>query len=222
MDARNGSDSVRRRPRFDPLLERLEGRQILSVTPLIYFGSPGSTPPPGAVATAAPSVVPHLPTAREQVLEKFFALFKGVYQASPARFTDQVQQFFFAASGLSSGFKHGDIEMAVYTPADPSQPVTGSAFMIVKNYGNTGNSLGVDLTADASSLDALGRPTQMTWTVNGNSGGAFADATGSGTLDIKYFPSHGHARGLFGSAQVGLIFQGTITTNRVTNSVRFT
>jgi hypothetical protein len=193
---------------------------LQSVTPLIYFGPSGSAAPAGAVAAA--TTVPHLPTPREQVLEKFFALYQGVYQASPARFTDQKQQFFFAGAGLSSSFKHGDFQMAVYTPVDPTQPVTGQVFMMVKNYPNTGNSLGLDLTADASSLDALGRPTRMTWTVNGNSGGSFSGATGSGTLDIKYFPSNGHAHGQFGTAKVGLIFQGTVTSNRVTNSLRFT
>jgi len=45
--------------------------------------------------------------------------------------------------------------------------------------------LSATVLATSKSLDALGRPTHFTWTVDPSSGGAFPNATGQGTLDVR-------------------------------------
>ena len=56
---------------------------------------------------------------------------------------------------------HGDLQMAIYPPADPSGQATGLAALIVKNVSNSGNLLVLDLQGDTASVDRAMGPTRF-------------------------------------------------------------
>jgi hypothetical protein len=178
--------------------------------------------PAAAVGTDTGTAAPTpQPTPRELAREAFVGKFSGKYAVGPPRFTDQNRSFLILAPGTSSAFLHGTALMKLYTPADPSGTVTGTATLFVKNFSNTGNSLAIDLQGDPTAVDRAGRPTLLTWTVNGNSGGFFAGATGQGTVAIHYAPDgsgrlhiHGHEAGA-----AFVIFHGQVVTTGTSNSV---
>jgi len=94
------------------------------------------------------------------------------------------------------------------------------ATLYARNVANTGNLLVLDLTADPPD-GTHGLPTQLTWTVDGSSGGIWQNAagfgTGQGTLDFRYSPSGRSPRGKFASGSVSLVFQGFINTSGTGN-----
>ncbi|MDG3008162.1 hypothetical protein [Paludisphaera mucosa] len=205
--------------RARPAIERLEGRDLPTAPSLL--GGPVAAIDLGSLLSSSASPTTALdartPTPRELARQKFVAKFSGPFTTGPGRFTDQAAQFYLKGGGGSSAFVHGDLQMALYTPVDPAGATTGIAALIVKNVGNSGNLLVLDLQGDTSSLDAAGRPRRFTWTVNGSSGGTFSGAVGEGTVDIRYQPG-GSSRARAG--QAGVSFQGRIETNGVTDVLR--
>ncbi len=201
-----------RRPRRRvPDLEAMEARELPTAPTLLAGLSP-------AVAIrSAVADTPREPTPREQARQRFFAAFSGTSVTGPGRFTDQASQTYIQGGGNSSAFLHGNLQMVLYTPVDRGDAVAGNAALIVKNVTNSGNLLLLDLEGDTQSLDRAGRPTRLSWTVNGGSGGTFSGATGEGTVEIRY-PSGGKrgtpARG------AGAIFTGSIETIPVNNIAR--
>lgn len=200
--------------RGDRSFEPLEGRDLLSIAPLLYAARANH-----ALHAAADVGTPQ-PTPREAARERFFASFIGRAETGPPRFTDQAYQVFFVGPMTSSTFLRGNLVMRVYVPKDPTQPITGQAAMIVRNVSNTGNELVLDLQGDAQA-SGLAKPTQLTWTVNGSSGGLYSGATGQGTVTIRYrhFGNAVGPRVIPGAATV--IFHGTLVVNGVTNVLRF-
>jgi hypothetical protein len=199
------------RRRHAPAIERLEARD-LPTPPTFLAGSP-------RVDLAALAAMPQ-PTAHEQAREAFVGKFKGGFITGPGRFTDQASQTFISGGGTSSAFLHGDLQMAVYTPRNPSGATTGIAALIVKNVSSSGNLLVLDLQGDTQSLDRRGRPTKFTWTVDGNSGGTFSGAVGQGTVEIQYRPGGKIPKRATGAGTAGVIFRGSINTNGVTDVLR--
>jgi hypothetical protein len=154
----------------------------------------------------------------------FVARFQGAYIVGPPRTSSQVSQTYGYGGGISSAFLHADLQMAFFTPTDPGQPIFGQAVMMLKDVGNTGNELALDLTAVPGAVDRRGRPTQFTWTVNGASGGSFTAGEGSGTARVLYspgqYPGQGHLRNVLGSGHFGIIFQGSLGTTNLFNILR--
>lgn len=216
----------RREKRLRPGVERLEFRDV-PYAPSLLTGSASlanllastsrsaETATPPAAATETPQ-----PTARELARQAFSAKFSGMYVAGPGRYTDQKAQFFISGGGMSTSFLKGDVQIGLFTPVDPSRPTTGIAALIDKNASNSGNILVLDLRGDTSSLDAAGRPTHFTWTVDGSSGGSFSGATGSGTLDIRYWTGGKRMANAPRSGKAGVMFKGLVDTNGVTNILR--
>lgn len=210
---RNRSRKKNARGRFGLPIERLEARD-LPTAPTLLAGPARAVDFASIVAGADPEPTDappaRIPTRRERARQRFVARFSGSFATGPARFTDQSSQIFIKGGGGSNAFLHGDIQMAVYPPADPSGETTGLAALIVKNVTNSGNLLVLDIKGDATSLDRAGRPTRLTWTVDGSSGGTFSGATGEGTVRIRYRTG---ASPLARSGGVGVIFRGRIETN---------
>jgi hypothetical protein len=153
---------------------------------------------------------PGIPSARELAREHFKAFFSGPFYAAPPRFSGQSKIFFFRGLGGSTQFLHGDYQMQIVIPADPTSAVVGAAYLQDRNI-NSGGAVGFDVTTTVQSLDQFGRPTQLTFTQDPNiySGVDFVD-TASGTLTIRYTST--------GSATA--VFQGLLYTNSITDPLR--
>ena len=188
-------DQARRRSRRTrPRIEGLEGRDLPSVA-AIYFRA-AALAHTRAAGGGAPSgmgggsgmTTTGTPTPREQAREVFVAKYAGNFAVGPPRFTDQARSVLVLATGSSTAFLHGTLTLRAYPPKDLAGTVTGTATLFSRNVANTGSELSVDLQGSPGALDRAGRPTLLTWTVNGNSGGIFAGATGQGTVAIRYAP----------------------------------
>jgi hypothetical protein len=204
------SPSRRRPGRRAPRPEGLESRDLPSVA-AIFFRAAALGHARASTASAGGPVTPAAnpqPTSREQAREAFSAGFAGHYGTLPPRFTGQAETILILATGGSSAFLHGTLVMRFYPPTDPNGVVTGTATLFSRNVANTGSALALDLQGDPRAVDRAGRPTLLTWIVNGNSGGVFAGATGQGTVAIRYargssgrlhlhVPDAGHADVLF-------------------------
>jgi hypothetical protein len=216
-------DRVGQRQRSDrslrPRLEVMEGRELLSVTPLLV-GGPTINPDSlmnAAIAQHAAnpsaagngldptgSISPLIganPTPRELARERFHAYFSGPVYVSGGRFADQGKTLYFRGLGGSNNFLHGDYQMAIIFPKDPTAPLFGEAYLQDKNT-NSGAQLGLRLQGlTPQTFDQAGRPTTLTFSSDPNvySGIYFAD-TAAGTVKIHY--SKGSATATFD----GLIF----------------
>src|SRR5262245_27675209 len=178
--------------RIGSTIERLEARELLTAPTLLAGATAAnanltlaSLSAENAIASAE---VARQPTPHELAREAFVAKFAGRFVTGPGRFTDQASQSFIKGAGTSSAFLHGNLQMVVYTPIDPTGQTTGLAALIVKNVSNTGNLLVLDLQGRSDSHDRSGHPTRFNWTVDGSSGGTFSSATGQGTVSIRYVP----------------------------------
>ncbi len=151
------------------------------------------------------------PLANETRRRIFTAKFSGRVLEQPPRLLDQSRQFFILAPGNTNQFLHGTLQMRYYTP-NPSpipiiDPATGLVALdaqgvplVETQFATTGTlsisdrstqSGGVILANIVGSIDnedRFGRPTQFTLSLNGGggSGGIYASATGTGTVNIVY------------------------------------
>lgn len=200
--------SRRRRARIS--LECLETRDLLALSPVLLAVSPIFHQPLPQAQTSDL-------TPREMVRQRFNATFSGQFTQGPGRLTSQASQIFLSGGGQSSAFRHGDLQLALFMPKDPSAAVTGSAALIVKNVSNSGNLLALNLQGTTQQLDQFGRPTLLNWTVGDGSGGTFSDATGSGTLEIRYRPFGRPNRRGVSTGGVNVLFRGQIDTIGVNN-----
>ena len=174
--ARRSSRSVR------PRLEAMEMRDLLSVAPLLGAGSASLSPAALTAAalsanssrasvspvslnssTSSSPLIGTDPTARELARERFHGYFSGPISVGAGRFGDQAKILYFRGLGGSSMFVHGDYQMAIVFPADPTQPLFGEAYLQDKST-NSGGALGLALQGTTpESYDKLGRPTTMTF-----------------------------------------------------------
>ena len=83
----------------------------------------------GPSNTATPLLGQGTPTPHEALREAYRAGFTGRYYTSPGRFSDQGATLFYRGIGGSSNFLHGDFDMALVTPTDPTQPFFGEAVL---------------------------------------------------------------------------------------------
>jgi hypothetical protein len=207
--------------RFAPAFEGLEIREVPSSTALLA----SSVLVPAAAGGAGSGGTDQGPSSPIPLLFRpFSGRFQGGYVVGPPRAAGQVSQTYMFGGGNSSAFLHGDLQLAYFTPTDPTQPVFGQAAMIVKNVANTGDLLVVDFTAVPGAVDRRGRPTEFTWTEDPASGGVFSQGAGSGTMRLIYAPGHfpgqGNLRQAFAGGHLGVIFQGTLGTTNLNNTLR--
>ena len=168
---------------FVPRSKRWRLRELLSVVPLLVEGS--RTPSPAALTAAALSARPSAqsvpqvslnpatssspligtnptrsrarPGAVPRLLLRPGLLSVAVDSATRPR------SLYFRGLGGSSMFLHGDYQMAIVFPADPTQPLFGEAYLQDKNT-NSGGQVGFPLQGiTPQTYDRLGRPTSMTF-----------------------------------------------------------
>ncbi|SIN84185.1 hypothetical protein SAMN05444166_1219 [Singulisphaera sp. GP187] len=202
----------RNRVGFRPAVEGIEARLLLSAAGLVTRSRPHHA---AVVAQAGidPSTIPPnplffptgQPTPHEAARQRFVAKFVGPFTVGPGRFSSETQQLYIRGNGGSNQFLHGNTQLAVITPADPTQPLGGSMTMFDRNT-STNSSLGLQFVADrATDLDSAGRPIHLTiYDIKSEeSGGSYASALAVGTVNIRYSPS--------GRRSPGVLSQGTAT-----------
>ncbi len=177
----------------------------------------------GAVSSNSSTVsqVSGAPTPHEQLRENFVAVFYGPYIIGPPRFTGDISQTYANAGGNSTAFLHGNIQLGFQTPSSASQGPSGSATLYPKSFLMTGSFIIVQISGDPSQ-PPNGRPTTLNWIVTSASSGAFANASGSGTIQLIYHPGNGgylHASG-WGRGNVSIIFRGTLVLDGTSNPLR--
>jgi hypothetical protein len=231
MDAQQGGGRRQRRSPRDlhPKLEAMESRELLTAAPLLVSGQ--RVTPPNLLAAAAlaqsrgvstaaaqglnpaNAITPLIgsgPTRRELARQRFHAYFSGPVTVSGGRFSDQGKTIYFRGLGGSNQFLHGDFQMAIVFPKDPTAPLFGEAYLQDKNT-NSGGQVGLVLQGvSPQTFDKAGRPTQLTFTSDPNiySGIYFAD-TSRGTVKIEYSK---------GSATV--VFDGLVYTSGLFSPIR--
>ena len=158
-------------------------------------------------ATSSSPLIGTDPTPRELARERFHGYFSGPVSVGGGRFGDQAKTLYFQGLGGSSMFLHGDYQMAIVFPADPTQPLFGEAYLQDKST-NSGGQVGFVLQGTApQTYDKLGRPTSMTFSADPNiNSGIFFSDTASGTLQIHY--SKGSATAIFN----GLVYTTGLTS----------
>ena len=236
MDRQGHRASRGRRHRFRPAAEAIEARQLPSgliaamieqANTTVHAAAAGAAGGGGGSTTGtgsggSPTTLADLgtPTPHELAREQFRATFSGPYLAGPPRFVGQGKQLLIIGNGNSSAFLRGNVQIGLFLPATPTGTITGTANLEDLNVTNSGNQLGLDLQGSAQDVDRFGRPTHLTWTTNGNSGGTFTGAIGQGTLDIRYLPGLQRHHGK-GDGTALTLFKGRVFVTGVNNVLRF-
>jgi hypothetical protein len=159
--------------------------------------------------TASPLLGNGTPTPHELARETFRAGFVGRLYTGPGRFSNQGTTYYYRGLGGSSFFLHGDFNMAIVTPTDPSAVFVGEAVLNDKSTNSSGI-LGLVLVGNRSEVDQFGRPTKMTFTADPNIySGAMAVAAAEGTVTIHY--------GNGPNQQTVVTFSGRVYTSGLTS-----
>lgn len=206
----------RRRPtrQLRPALESVESRELMSGV-VAALGPATHARPPLPVLTGNPTNTtvppfipsPGSPTLHEVAREHFFATFSGPVVAGPGRFSSEAKTFYYRGVGGSNQFLHGDYQMAIIRPADPTQPAVGGVYMQDRN-NNSGAQLGLDLAV--TQLDRFGRPTAGTFVNDPNIySGIYYNDTAEGSFKIRYFGN-----------QAAVVFNGLMYTSGLTGVFR--
>ena len=193
--------------RRKPSLEPLEGRELPTFTLIHHAGVSPATLLALEAANAARQVQANMPTtptppsgtptAHELARQTYVGKFLGSYTVGIGRTSGEARQIYTLGSGTSNQALHGQYQMRVSIPTDPTAPTTGVIALFPPNVATTGSTLILDLTADPTSL-VRGLPTHYTWSVDPSSAGLYTNAggygTGQGTLDIHFLnPRRGPA-----------------------------
>jgi hypothetical protein len=197
-----------RRHRADVALEGLEPRSLLSVIVRHPAQVARVELPVSADQSTGPVLGP--PTPHEAAKQRFIGKFSGTFVTTRGRFQNQPLQGLILATGGSNQSLRLNLQLQFFLYSDPEFPPTGQVAMSPKSVSSTGTQLLLDLTADPT-LTSHGLPTHYTWTVNGGSGGLYTNASGSGTLDVRYnltrIPHGVHSQGT-----ANVIVKGTVVT----------
>jgi len=199
-----------------PALERMEERELLSGITAVAVNralaqaarsAASATNTSGNFNSSSPLLGQGQPTPHEQARTAFRAVFTGPFAIGPGRYSDQAHILYMRGVGGSNFFRHGNINLGIVIPKDPSAQVTGEAVLADKNV-NSGGILGLQIVADQ--FDQFGRPTHLIFVEDPNIySGAFFVESSTGTVDIGY---HG------GAATV--VFNGNVYTSGLTNPLR--
>lgn len=77
-------------------------------------------------------------TPREAARQRFRASFGGPYSIGPGMFADQAFHIVARGVGSSSAFLHGNYQMSIVIPKDPTQPFEAVVSMFDRNINSTG------------------------------------------------------------------------------------
>jgi hypothetical protein len=199
--------SRRQRPTAAPRVEAIEPRVLPSLSMfLAAWSSPArfaqghssfaaqAAPPPAYNEVTHPTGTPSVHELRRT---RSFAAMSGTFGIGPGRYSSQQFQLFSQGVGTANTFLHGDYQLRIVVPTDPTLPPTGAMTLFDRNT-SAGSQLGLLLTGSRRDVDAFGRPTKFLFAVDQDvSGGLFSEATGQGTVEVRYFskgPTSGSAK----------------------------
>ncbi len=137
------------------------------------------------------------PKPGELKRQQFTARFVGPYSVVPGRTSTQATQTLIQGGGTSNTILHGDIQIRIVKPIDPTLPFGGVGSIFDRNI-NTNTVLGFDLSAPEQDVDRGGRPDHfpiVTIDIN-ESAGVYVESYGQGTINIKYIPSSKRTAGV--------------------------
>jgi hypothetical protein len=197
-----------------PAINALSNR--LATSPPIYSGNTGTVGLGNGLSNnnASPLIGNGLATPEETARQTFRAGFVGRVYTGPGRFSDQSTTYYIRGLGGSNFFLHGDFNMAIVTPTDPTAPFLGEAVMNDKSTGTSGI-IGLVLTGSRTAVDSHGRPTQLTFTSDPNIySGIFSVSASSGTVSITYGRNNS-AKAVFS----GLVYTSGLTSPLVNSDL---
>src|SRR5262249_42137733 len=143
------------------------------------------------------------------------------------RFDNQASQILIRGVGTSNFFLHGDVQIGIAVPTDPTRPTSGAVSAFDRNV-NSNSGFGFDLTGTTASLDRAGRPTQFTYPIDQNiSAGLFVEAQTPAqlgmpgqepnTVTIRYIPNGRHRAGVLSEGQAIVLIKGPVYTLGINN-----
>jgi hypothetical protein len=208
-------------------VEGLETRTLLSLTPFLYKSAAAAHHSTSSLtaasiqaeaATGGTITMPTgQPTPRELARQRLTAKLVGTYVMGSGRFTSQAAQVLILGEGSSNTTLHVNIQMAIFTPANPATDSTlAEGNLSSRNVATSGSTLDL-LATTATNPNALGVPTHYTWTVGPSSGGLYSNATGGGTIDIDLIPSGKPPRGATSAGRAIVVIQGSVNTSGIFN-----
>jgi hypothetical protein len=155
---------------------------------------------------------------RQLKKERFGARFTGTYTVGAGRTSDEQIQTFITAAGSANTIAHGDIQLLLVTPKNPSLPIGGVCAIFDRNL-NTNTVVGFDVSAPQTSqyINRLGLPTFLpTVSMDINlSAGTYVEGYAVGTMNIRYIPSAKHTPGVFSQGKAIVTIHARIYTANV-------
>ncbi|WZO99596.1 hypothetical protein EP7_001203 [Isosphaeraceae bacterium EP7] len=150
-----------------------------------------------------------VPTRHEASRNAFVAKFAGNYDSVGGRTSELAATTRLAANGAWTNILKGST-LAILSTPKPSATNPGFAQGIVelnpRSISVTGQLiLRVEGTVGDTNLPT---PTKLTWVVDPTSSGAYNNATGQGTVELRYFPKGPRNGGTTGSFR--MIITGTL------------
>jgi len=152
---------------------------------------------------------------REIRRKRFSASFVGTYAIGPGRTDTEAKEIVIRGAGGSNQFLHGDIQIRLVTPLDPSIQIGGVSAMFDRSI-NSNSSLGLDLAAPQSNVDSAGRPNKLSISLDTNeSSGLYDEGFAQGIMTIRYLPSGAHTPGVSEQGTAIVKIQGQVYTTGV-------
>lgn len=184
-------------------------RPRADVTAAAAIDTGGTNLPPSSTLrdNQSPLFGDGVPTFHEQARQNFRAGFRGTSFVGPGRFSNQAAIHVYHGSGGSTSFLHGNLNMAIAAPVDPGANFVGEA--VLSDRSTLGGTLGLVLVGNPADVDALGRPTRLTFSADpAVSSDAFAASAAEGTVSIHYGRN---------GRPTNVIFDGRLYTSGLTN-----
>ncbi len=153
------------------------------------------------------------PSAHQMRKLPFNASFTGPFTVGKGRYATEANQIYIRGIGTSNQFLHGDVQLRLITPTDPSIPPAGGLTTFDKNI-NSNSTLGLLLQADPTSIDRAGRPTRLNiYSLDPNvSSGSYVEGQATGTVAIHYSPKSNNKPGLLSSGMATIKIKAEVYT----------
>jgi hypothetical protein len=187
------------------------GGFVLSPTSIAVPENQGP-PPPGSNLALTPTGTL---TPRQLKIEKFSAQFAGPYKIGPGRTSTEALTTFITGRGSASTIAHGDLQLLIITPKDPTMQLGGVAGIFDRNL-NSNTALGLDLSAPPQDVDSAGRPNRFPSViidVNASSG-LYDEAFSQGVVSIRYIPNGKHTPGVISQGTAIVTIHAQIYSTR--------
>jgi hypothetical protein len=187
------------------------GGFVLSPTSVAVPGNQGP-PPLGTNLAIAPTGTL---TPRQLKIERFSAQFAGPYTIGPGRTSTEALTTFITGRGSATTIIHGDIQLLIITPKDPTMPIGGILAIFDRNL-NSNTTLGLDISSPQQNVDRAGRPNyfpSVMLDVNASSG-LYNQGFAQGILSVRYIPNGKHTPGVISQGTAIVTIRAQIYATR--------